>query len=61
MATPQLAVEHVVLSDPQRDRIATALAVFDAQKAALQAGMSLAEVQSQDWLVDGDSFQARAV
>ncbi|NPC44555.1 hypothetical protein [Nocardioides sp. zg-1230] len=42
-------------------RIAVALAIFKAECAALDAGLSLPEVQAQDWLVvvEGDEAGSR--
>lgn len=40
------------LTQAQGIRIAIALAIFKAECAALDAGMSLAEVQAQDWSIE---------
>jgi hypothetical protein len=52
-----IVVEPLDLTPNQERRCVAALAVFDARVAALKAGMSLAEVQAQTWLVDVDGFQ----
>lgn len=39
------------LTPAQRVRIAVALAIYEAECAALDEGMSLTEVRSQHWLV----------
>lgn len=61
MAKEPITVAPYELTPAQEVRIATALALFEAECAALDEGMSLTEVQSQDWLVDVDPVEPRAV
>ena len=50
-------MEPLNLTRDQERRCVAALAVFDARVAALKAGMSLAEVKTQTWLIDVDGLQ----
>lgn len=52
MPKQQIVLAPVELTHAQGVRIATALAIFAAECAALDEGMSLLEVQSQQWSVD---------
>jgi hypothetical protein len=61
MAKEPITVEPLTMTHEQRVRMATAMAVFDAKRAALKAGMSVAEVDAQVWHVDVDPFHTRAV
>lgn len=45
-------LDHVTLSPQQRERFVRAIASRKAMVAALEGGMSLAELQAQTWLVD---------
>jgi hypothetical protein len=54
-------VESFDPTPEQRLRMATAMAIFDAKRAALRAGMSVAQVEAQTWLVEVDPVQAEAV
>lgn len=56
-----VTVEPVTLTPEQENRLLRALAVFDAKRAALRAGMSLAEVQAQTWIVHVNPIQASTV
>jgi len=61
MAKQPIIVDSFDLTCEQQTRMAHALAIFDAKRAALQRGKSLAEVQAQAWLVHVDAVEARAV
>ena len=60
-APKQYFMEPINLTPEQDDRLVRALAVFKAKCAALDAGMSLDDVQANTWVVDVHPVEAEAV
>lgn len=50
--TKTYVVEPIDLTPDQADRLVREIAILKAKKAALEAGMSVAEMQAQTWTVD---------
>jgi hypothetical protein len=51
-APKKYSVEPIDLMPEQSERLIRAIAVYDAKCAALDAGMSVAEVDAQTWVVE---------
>jgi hypothetical protein len=51
-APKQYAVEPIDLTPEQDARLVRAIAVLRAKKTGLEAGMSVAEMQAQTWVVE---------
>lgn len=49
------------LTEAQAVRLATVIGEYKAVRAALDAGMSASELESQEWLVDVQLLQPEAV
>lgn len=49
------------LTPEQNIRLLQAIGMMRAAKAAIQAGMSVAEVEAQEWLVDVDLLDSELV